>query len=82
MACTLQVDFYPPAGGDASHGCASISLGLGNSVVDSMPAVQHVNLGQVDAPAGPPEAALPVSALNLSASATDGHADIARPACC
>jgi len=64
-----SIDFYPPDGGEPSHGCAQVSLGLGSAVVDGMPSVQHFNLGMPNKVTGPDEAAMPVTALHLAAAA-------------
>jgi hypothetical protein len=64
-----SIDYYPAEGADPSHGCVQLALGLGNTVVDGVPAVQHINLGKPNKPAGPSEDMIPVSALDLHARA-------------
>ena len=60
-----SIDYYPAEGADPTHGCMQLALGLGNTVVDGVPAVQHINLGKPDHPYGPSEDKLPISALDL-----------------
>lgn len=79
-----SIDYYPAEGADPSHGCVQIALGLGNTVVDGVPAVQHINLGKPNKPAGPSESMMPVSALDLHAragyDATPADAFVTLPA--
>lgn len=79
-----SIDYYPVEGADPSHGCVQIALGLGNTVVDGVPAIQHINLGKPNKPAGPSEDMMPVSALDLHArsgyDATPADAFITLPA--
>ena len=63
-----SVDFYPLPHTAPAHGCASIALGLGKSVVDGSAAV-HFSLGDPGALTGPDAATLPVSALKLDSAA-------------